>query len=656
MTDPLQPPLTRNARILRAVVVAATLAYVIAAICFRMSGSLGELSIQGDQHQSIGHYWRYAVDGAIPPGHLLGDYAFAYHAPPLWWIVMAMGSALFGPLVTTKILHVFAYLAYAASAALLVGRRTHWFLGCLAAALVMRNGPDMPEQITGGMARSLSPALLCLFLWAFMEQRHRLALVLLVLQAGIYPSIVIPCGIAYGAYCVLAGPTMRVRLRRCAGMFVAGLLIIVLGKWQDLKSPEWWGPPVTYEQAEKMPAWRAGGRFPEVPHRSLDSIMSHNLVRPYKPLGHQLLDDATNKAVNRNMIDIFIKAPPVLALVAFVAAMVLRLRRRRRELAAEVVARAAFARRVEAAAELARAQEAAAAADPEQATTTATTTPSAPLVFEAPAAPPAPSGPRPMFPWHFLWVAAASFASYGLVRLLAFKLFLPSRQIGFTIQYLVLLGMPLLVWYGVAWLFPRRRALAVAITALVTIVPAFLFRGDGLATSGAGYRDHRPDAKIYKALRALPLDEEIGCDVNFCEFIIPLAQHVPFVSRNLAHPLRAGYYAETERRMVAMHRVLYATSVAETNAFYEKEKVRYFVYAKNRLTAPAKIFNPIDAQVKKLFDRAGKKPKLLENPNKEAIVLREGNRFIIDITKLKDPPPPPPPAEPAPVIGPAPKP
>ena len=54
-----------------------------------------------------------------------------------------------------------------------------------------------------------------------LKKRHKLALLALVLQAGVYPSVVIPCGMTYGVYCLIKGPTMRdrgsqpARAKRC---------------------------------------------------------------------------------------------------------------------------------------------------------------------------------------------------------------------------------------------------------------------------------------------------------------------------------------------------------------------------------------------------------------------------------------------------------
>jgi hypothetical protein len=574
--QPIEPRTSMAWRIANATALVAFVAYFFANMKFRYRNLFETFSLQGDQHQSIGHYWRYAVEGTIPNGHLISDYANTYHAPPLWWLVMATLSTLTDPIVAAKAFSIGAYALYATMIIVIVGRRTHFILGCLAAILVIRIPPGLPEQITGGMARCMAPTLFLFFLWAMMKRNHPLALLTLVVQAAIYPSVVIPCGLTYGAYCVLAGPNMRTRLRRCAGIFVVGMIVIATGLYQDIKSPDWWGPTVTYEEAKRMPAWGPGGRFPEVPHARFEGLFEWNVIRPYKELGTTLAPPDAVRWVNRHSFEVFLYGP--LALSAACALVALGLRRRRGDAAED---------------------------DRER-----------------------------RFPWELVWLFIGSIAAYWLVRLVAFKLFLPARQIGFTIRFLVEVGMPLLVWWGVAKLFPRQHLAALVVTALVLVVPPFAFRGHGLDKTEAGYRHHKADTKTYLALRKLPKNEQVACDLYFCEFMMPMGQHAPFAARNLSHPLRPGYYEEVERRLVAMHEVLFATSADKIHAFVDKEKVRFFVYnvKSTEKFETKKGYRPFTERVLRAQKAAGDGPPLLANPPKEAIVFRDKDRILLDLS------------------------
>ncbi len=564
-------------RIANVAALVAFVAYFVANMKFRFKHLFETFSLQGDQHQSVGHYWRYAVDGAIPNGHLISDYANTYHAPPLWWLVMATSSTLTDPVIAAKAFSVIAYALYATMIIVIVGRRTHFIIGVLAALLVIRIPPGLPEQITGGMARCMAPTLFVFFLWAMMKRNHPLALLTLVVQAAIYPSVVIPCGLTYGAYCVLAGPNMRTRLRRCAGILVAGLMVIAIGMYQDIKSPDWWGPTVSYAEAKEMPAWGPGGRFPEVPHASFETLLEWNTIRPYQALGDTPVPDGVVNWVSRHSFEVFLYAPLALAFACALVALLLRKRR---------------------------------PANPDDADR------------------------MRAFPWELLWLLAGSIAAYWLVRLVAFKLFLPARQIGFTIRFLVEVGMPILVWWGIAKLL-RHRAAAVVVTALLLVVPPFAFRGDGLKRTEAGYRHHKDDTKTYQALRKLPKDEQVACDLYFCEFMMPMGQHAPFASRNLSHPLRNGYYTEVERRLVRMHEVLFATSPDTIHELVAEENVRFFVYNRKSVEKfdPKKGYRPLTERITRVFALGKDKPRLLAKPPKEAIVFKDGERILLDLSK-----------------------
>jgi hypothetical protein len=538
-----------------------------------MHNASSPLAIDGDQHQSIGQYWRYTIHGAMPAGALITDYAFAYHSPPLWWVVMATLSSILNPILSAKIMQVVAYALTALGAALVVGRRTDFFLGIGAAVLALRS-PDMPEQITGGMARSMGPAFLYLFLFAFMERRHKLVLFSLLCEAATYPSVVIPCGITYGVYCLIAGP-MKERLRRCAMLAVAGVLIIGLGEAQEFKSPKWWGPIVTFAEASTMRAWHPGGRFEEVPHKPAGIMIDRNFVRAYKRLGASLVPQKAQHFIDAHITAEFLVGP---VLIGFVLLCWGRLRRPR-------------------------------------------------------------FGPidddEPRFPWETIGLIIGSLVGYALVRAVSFKLFLPARQLAFTLQYIVTVAVPIIVFYGAWALWPRRRYLASAVAFALTILPAFALVGEGLGFARMGYNDHAADKKIYEAVRKLPLDEQVACDIYYCELMMVLGRHAPYAAKNLTHPLRKGYYEEAERRLVEMQRVLFATDVKTIQDFVAQEHVKYFVYNTASTTKlDARLYQPVRDKVNRFYAPSAKKKHLLEKPPQDAVIFRDGPRVLVDLTKI----------------------
>src|SRR5690606_12576743 len=191
----------------------------------------------------------------------------------------------------------------------------------------------------------------------------------------------IPCGLTYGVFCLIKGP-MHERVRRCAELFVAGLLIIGLGKAQDLKAPEWWGPIVTYDEAATMQAWRRGGRFEEVPHKPFERLLRGNMERAHKKLGQTFAPDAAVHYVKEHPQATLLGIPAALALLCMAGGFFGRRRRARAIGNSEGIT-----------------------ADEEK------------------------RGESPRFPWEHIWLFAAAMAAYWLVRFASFKLFLPSRQL-----------------------------------------------------------------------------------------------------------------------------------------------------------------------------------------------------------------------------------
>lgn len=564
-------------KVVLAVAAALLGAYLVAILTYRMTGAWGPYALDGDQGQAVWQYWRYHVDGALKPGHLLTDYAFVMHAPPAWWAMMASLSTFVEPLTAAKILQVVTFITLTLGAVFVVGSRTHWLLGIAAGFLVLRS-PDLASTMAGGYARSFGPSLLLLFLGAFLYERHRLCLAILVLQAALYPSVVVCCGLTYGAYCVLRGPTMKDRLRRSAGMFVAGLMIIGFGLYQDIAAPDWWGKMVSYDVAKTMPAWQKGGRVPDTPHLDPVTHISLNAGRGFKPLGHTLAPESAQTFVKEHLNETMIGIPAVLALAAIA---VDRLRRRRDGTVPDVDAR---------------------------------------------------------FPWQLAALMGGSVVGYFVARHFAFKMYLPSRQLAHTIQYLVMMGLPILCWCGARAVFGNRKVPALVAAIGLSVAPAFIFRGDGLEISPYRYSDYGRDKTVWEFVRALPLDAQFACDGYWCEGIGVFAYHRPYAARNLTHPFRLGYYEEAERRLVEMHRALYANTLDEVVAFADREKIDYFIYNIERVKKPQpNIYRPAKEKIHKLWKEAHDRgPMVLEAPPEEAVIFRRASTVIIDITKLRE--------------------
>jgi hypothetical protein len=562
------------ARILGAVALGA---FFIALIATRMKGAWGSYAAHFDHPQAVWQYWRYHVDGAVPPGHLFTDHQFAVHGQLGWWAMMATLSRVVEPLTSAKVLEVVTFALLGGAAVFSVGARREWLLGIAAGFLILRS-PDLAGTVAGGYARSFGPGLFLCFFGAFLLERHRACLLVLVLQAAIYPSIVIPCGITYGAYCVIKGP-WRDRARRIGELVIAGLFIIGFGLSHNLGIPEWWGPIVTYEEAEQMRAWRRpGGRYGDVPFQPAWQQISANIERGFKPLGGTLAPASISDFVEAHRKATLIVVPSALS---FAIIAVDRIRRRRRKL-------------------------------------------------------PVPDDMR--VPWQLFALAGGAIAGYFFTRTFAFKFYLPSRQLSNTVQYLIMVGLPILCWCASRALFGSRRAVALVAAVLVSVAPAFALRGHGLAKSPFPYTDHPQDIAMHQRLRQLPLDAIVACDAYWCDRIGLFAYHRPYAAKSMVHPLRRGYYVEAERRLVEMHKALYANRLEDVVAFADREDVDYFVYSKARVTkALEATFEPAKTKIKNAWKKASEAGSFaLLDPPKEAVLFRAGDVVLLDISKLKE--------------------
>ena len=561
-------PDTRAARVVFVVLALAFLAFLVRLIALRYAGMFHEFSADGDQPQAVWHYWRYNKAGAFPPGHLTTDYAFVMHAPPGWWLMMAPLSTLMSPLTAAKVINLVAFVGTHFVIWAAVARRSNAFVGLAAAFLLARNA-DFSAIIAGGYARSFGPMLTLAFLGAFWAGSHRLVLVVLVVQAALYPSVVIPCGFAYGVYTVVKGP-MPLRLRRMGGMFIAGLLIIAFGKFQDLRSPAWWGELVTLKEAMTMPAWQSGGRVPEAPLRPAIVEIERNLERGFRTYGQVPLP-AVGKWVEQQ--DYVVVFGAILAGMAAVPLLWWRARRRGQDF-------------VDA------------------------------------------------FPWQLPAVFFAALVAYFLARFLAFKLYLPYRPLQHVWSYCFYAGIPLLAWC-LARNTIRNTAAATVVAVVVAVGPIVLLFGNGNDPGPANYGSNASNAKLYRWMQKQPIEAIFGGEVSFIDKTPLFTWHRSYITKNLAHPFRRGYYDECERRIRRMYEAMYATNLQAVVDFAQAEQVDFLIVRNATFDdVDSRLFQPVKRDMTRVFKRNKKAGFALKTVPKETVVFRDRGIFIIDMKKL----------------------
>jgi hypothetical protein len=288
---------------------AVVVSYVFVVCVMRFWRAFDPYVAETDWKQWVWQYWRYHVDGAFPPGHLLTDYAFAVQ-PVLFWAPMAALSTVFTPVVAANLLNFVAVALAVGAIYVAVRSRTNHWMGLAAAALLVRDSAYF-RVTAGGYPRTFGPTLTLLFLAAWLTGRHRATCVVLVVVAALYPSVVVPCGLAYGLWTTVEAVKTK-RWRPFVELCVAGVGVVFFGLLQNTQAPDWYGSVVTLKDAVDMPALGPRGRFPWLP---LDPIVAKTwsyALQPFVVNGHTLLKPLTDWSASHDYV--LSLAPLVVAL------------------------------------------------------------------------------------------------------------------------------------------------------------------------------------------------------------------------------------------------------------------------------------------------------------------------------------------------------
>lgn len=266
--------------------IVAMVLYVVVILFMRFFWAFWPWTMEGDWKQWIWQYHRYYTDGAFPPGHIITDYQFRVQ-PPFYWLVMSALSHVVHPGVAARVLAVVAWSLALLGTYRATTRLSHWVMG-LAAVVFLSHDFHIFMSTTGGYPRSFGIALVVLILDAWIARRHAVVLALLVVTAGLYPSVLPPCGLAYGVatlWSALRARDWRGLVGRGASLVVAAALCGALAMSQNLLALEWWGPVISLEDAEKLTALHAGGRMRWLPHGDYWQVASYWVTQPFETSG-----------------------------------------------------------------------------------------------------------------------------------------------------------------------------------------------------------------------------------------------------------------------------------------------------------------------------------------------------------------------------------
>jgi hypothetical protein len=539
--------------------------YIVVVTVLRFWGALGEWASEGDWRQWIFQYWRYSVDGAFPPGELLTDYIFACQ-PPLYWLLMSTLSTFVTPLHAAFVVSVVAWAVLLFAIFAGVRGRTSALVALIAVAFFVRE-VEVFRWSAGGYPRSFGPALSAWFLAAWLNGRFGLAVAAIVVAAGLYPSVAVPCGLALGAstaFAIIGVVDVRQWRQRLLALGGAAVVLAVVGQLQNALAAPWWGPVVAI--ADTGIESTRHGRWTWAP------------LAPF----WRSLRDPLGELVSRSGWATFEKSPVTLpdltrpleivgALAVLAMVLVLLVRRRR------------------------------------------------------------------ALPWQLFVFFGASLVAYAVARAVAFRLYLPRRMVQHTLPILTTFLWPLLV-VRVAEVFgaPLRRA---ALALAVSVAPVFVLAGDGLQTAGI-FAEKSRWAPMYEWIRAnTALTDRFAGDYQTMDWMPLYAWRPAYVNFTLAHPSRAGLFAEMRRRTLRTYDAYYATRLEDVLAFMDDEGVRWFVVDRALFAAVedgwGRLFEPMRADVVKTFEQNRARGFALEAPPAEVVAFVGEEHRIIDRERLR---------------------
>jgi hypothetical protein len=248
----------------------AVVIYILCFLIYQSPKIFDYYRVTDDARQQI--YPLYvARDSQLFKNDLLTRY-FRSHTPPFYYYAHYPLARLIDPVILSKISQ-FALLGLVLVFLYRIGRLLHGgFLGWTLVFLTIHS-PILAGLTDGGLPRGWAVPGLVVFSWAVLARRPRIALGATVVSGLFYPPILLVLGPSYAVW------TLARRSWSWWDLFGFGLLVV--GLWPLVFRGGEIGHIITVAQAEKMPEWQLGSRFPFLPMPSLLSLLPRNFVVSY---------------------------------------------------------------------------------------------------------------------------------------------------------------------------------------------------------------------------------------------------------------------------------------------------------------------------------------------------------------------------------------
>lgn len=186
---------------------------------------------------------------------------FISHTPPAYYYAHYPITQLIDPVIWSKIAQL-ALLAVVLIFLYRIGKHLQDpFFGWLLVFLFIHS-PALSGLTDGGLPRGYAVPALTIFLWATLTTRPLTALAATTISAILYPPILLVLGPVLAIWIFWVRP---LPWRQLMPLCLCASVAILTGLYPMLNRGPEIGPIITYTQANTMPEWHQGNRFPFLP-------------------------------------------------------------------------------------------------------------------------------------------------------------------------------------------------------------------------------------------------------------------------------------------------------------------------------------------------------------------------------------------------------
>ncbi|MFB3905553.1 MAG: hypothetical protein ACE15E_19070 [Acidobacteriota bacterium] len=544
---------------------AGVVLYILCFLIYQSPKIFDYYRVSDDARQQI--YPLYtARDSQLFRDDLLTRY-FRSHTPAFYYYAHYPLAWLIDPILLSK-LSQFALLGLVLVSLYRIGGLLHGPLLGWTLVFLTIHSPTLAGLTDGGLPRGWAVPGLVVFSWAVLARRPGAALAATVVSGLFYPPILLVLGPSYAVWTLAR--------RSWSGWDALGLVLLVAGLWPMVFRGDEIGQIVTVAQAEKMPEWQLGSRFPFLPMPSLLSLFPRNFVVSYLPPA--LFGPWAWGLVLLGLSAFFLPWTP------------------KAGSAGEWVA---YHKMVQDAWK--------------PGPSTVAVALGLPLAF--------------------------SLIMFEVSAFLAFRLHIPDRNVKYTIPVLGAILMTLAIFRLVSLLMARVRFPAWPIwPAVLVIAGTVATAGSGFTGNLNLWADQRFAWKLYAFVGQLPKDTLLAGPPGEMDNIPIFSRRKVYVSDEANQPLYDRYYREIRRRLLRTFDAYYARDPKVIEDFRNETGVDYMLVRKedftHRFNRSRYYSEPYNARILELKKGHSAGEFLFADPPKPAVVYDDGYFQLVDLNRL----------------------